>query len=365
MKSQRWIHSALVDLAIIDFGWLPLYVIFILVRQIWHNHFYCDVLTLWACPPGIRNLIILAGFITSVHRHHALPLIYADRNEFARHPKIYFWAPLILFGVVFPICLYRLAPPGIFHNILYGIFTVVAMTSGVWNLYHVLMQKFGFLRIYAAKLGYGDVKLDRLLFFTWLAVVIVGSSLRYTETFFIHLAKTGFAWGIMFQPATKIAGKILLVPTALYAAYITWQWGRVEWRNFTTASLPRIIFAASMALICLTFAQSLLLGFIVLGFSHAFEYCVFATLYANRKYRGVKSGSLLRYWARGWLLGPALANALLAGAVWGFYRLLGAYPWWGLLPAYAITSSLLHFYYDGLLWKMSNVKTREIVLDLR
>ncbi|MBI3557793.1 MAG: hypothetical protein HY074_16150 [Deltaproteobacteria bacterium] len=362
----KWIHSPLVDLGVIAFGWLPVYVLFLVAWSAWKFDNSCDVLTLWACPDGIQSLIVFAGFITSVHRHYALPFIYGDRAEFDRHAAVYTWVPILLACVVFPACLYRLLPPGSRRSILYGIYTFVASVSGVWNIYHILMQKFGFLRIYAAKLGYGEVKLDRKLFFTWLALVIVLSARGYTETFFQYLSDSGFGWSVVLLPATRVAAKILLAPTALVAAYCTWQWGKIEWRNYTPAALPKLIFATSVALICLTFMQSLLLGFIVFGFSHAFEYCVFANLYACRKYRGVNSGPPMCFWSRGPLfLGPVLANAILVAAVFYLYKVLRSNPLWGLLPAYALTSSLLHFYYDGLIWKMSNQKTREIVLDLR
>lgn len=358
-RRARWIHGPIVDLALLAFGWLPIYALFLRYRGMYGHLFSCDEMQPFMCPPPVLDLFWATTLITRIHRHYSLPLAYGDARTFAKNAALYRWAPLVIAAVVFPACAYRLLPKGPLASALYGVYVAVSMLGGVWNVYHVVMQKYGFLRIYAAKLGHGDAKLDKLLLLSWILLVAAISANVFHEAYFDSFARRGFGWSARLHPFVGPLAGALLVPTIAFAGYVTYRWLAIERRHLSVASIPRLAFAASVGMLLAVFAQSPLLGFLSFAFSHALEYSVFVNLYARRKYGG-EPARALRFWAR-WSL---TSNIALVGAMLLLYRALGWQSALGLVASYGLFSSLLHFLYDGLLWKMSDREVRELVLDL-
>jgi hypothetical protein len=357
---MKWIHGPFVDLAFIAFQWLPLYAVYLTTVS---SSAACDVQTRYVCPEPMLVVIALTVFLTRLHRHYSLAFVYGDGAELRRHRLVYTWAPVLLFVAVFPAALYQLLPGGTPRDVMFGLLVLVSSVSGTWNVYHVIMQKYGFLRIYSARLGYGDAALEKKLFLSWLAVVIVGSARAYTDDAIWYLSARGFGFVQSFVSLIRVASIGMLVPTVAYSAFATFRWITQERANFSRASVPKLVFAASVFLVLATFAHSLLLGMVLLGFSHAFEYAVFVNLYAKTKYEG-QTGAVSPM--AGWTRYASVSNVVLALIVYGLYEALDILSWppWELVTAYALYSSMLHFLYDGLLWKMRDAAIRGHVLRI-
>ena len=364
-RDLKWLHSPFVDLALIGYSWLPLYLVYAALTLAYPG-FACDVHTQRSCPTIMAALITLTLFINRLHRHYSLGFAYGDREEFNRHRTLYTWAPVITFVLVIPCALYRTIQPGILRSVLFAIYAFMIALSGVWQVYHTVMQKFGFLRIYSAKVHHGDSRIEKHLFFSWLALVVIGSSYYYAGQARELIIKGPREILFLFNYARFLRplSLVLLAPSVIYASVVTKSWIRTEYRSFSPASVPKLLFALSVALIMASFFHSLLIGVLLLGFSHAFEYLVFVNIFATRKYEPApRKSPFFDLWT-GHLV---LCNVALAGLVYAltvFFSLNWVRPW-GVLVAYAVFTSTLHFIYDGFLWKVSKPDVRAVLLELR
>ncbi len=358
-------HSPFVDLALIDFCWLPIYLAYTALA-LTQSGFACDAYNQRSCPSAIAALIVLTLFINRLHRHYSLGFAYGDAVEFNRHRKTYIWAPIITFILVVPCALYRAFDPGTTRSLLFGAYAFMTSLSGVWQVYHTIMQKYGFLRIYSAKLRYGSARIEKQLFFSWLVLVIAGSAFKYSGQS-VQIILSGppeIRFLLHYHQYLRGLSVALLAPALLYAGIVTIAWGRTEIRCFSHASIPKLLFALSVALIMASFLHSLLIGVLLLGFSHAFEYTVFVNVFAVRKY---KAAARKVWFFNLWVNNVVLGNAVLVGLVYVltlFFKQPQIRPW-GVLVAYAVFTSTLHFLYDSFLWKVSKPDVRSVLLELR
>ena len=244
----------------------------------------------------------------------------------------------------------------------------VALFAGVWNVWHVYMQKYGIFRMYSAKSAAKEKvpgAVDRFFVLSWLPLYFAWIGPHYKDT---ALDQLGGEDGIL---ARLIDVLVVIEPVAVPVGFATVAlamvlWVRAEWRSSRLRSAPRL----TMALGTTALAASFLLFdpikvYLAFGFSHAVEYMVFVWAFQRKRY-GTKLphdpllGRVLRW--------PWLAYggfALVVGAVflgakfYGTYlfpgseqpEVLGAKPvewarYWG------IYQSMVHFYFDGFLWKM-------------
>ncbi|MBI3557792.1 MAG: hypothetical protein HY074_16145 [Deltaproteobacteria bacterium] len=364
-RALTWMHGPFVDLVLIGFCWLPLYLVYA-VTALSDASFACDAYNQRSCPATITGLIVLTLFINRLHRHYTLGFAYGDPSEFKRHRKIYLWTPAIAFALVVPCALYRAFDPGPTRSGLFVGYAFMTALSGVWQVYHTVLQKYGFLRIYSAKLRFGDARVEKHLFFSWLALVLAGSVHKYAPRAaeIIYSGPREIWFLANFSRFLAPLGLALLAPCAVYAAVVTISWSRIEYRNFTRACVPKLLFALSLAFLMASFMHSLLIGVLLLGFSHAFEYTVFVNVFALRKYKSVPNQTAF---FNLWVNNVIPCNLVLTAIVYGLtlsFRMEWVRPW-GVLIAYAVFTSTLHFLYDSLLWKVSNPDVRVVLLELR
>jgi hypothetical protein len=359
-RNWGWIHSPFVDLALISFSWLPIYFSWELLNA-GRPGTTCDIVSWWECSPAFLVVLAAVLFINNLHRHYTIGLVYGDERVFKSRSKLFVRLPLVLLAVVVPLSLWKIVPSPSAQEILAVAFGLIAALELSWNTFHTVMQKYGFLRIYSAKLGYGDARLDKKLLFAWFAVAITGCVSLHRLKAWLYFGATGFP---LVKQAILGAGHIpdvLFAVAGAYALYVTASWVRAEAKSFVPMGTPRVLFAASYVLMALTFGRSVLLGALVFAFSHAVEYGAFVNLYSLRKYRGQQGPP----WSMAGVMSrPLLSNFLLAAYVGLIYHFLGFYKTIGLVSAYGITTALLHYVYDGLLWKMSNPEVRSNILAL-
>jgi hypothetical protein len=363
-RKPIWLSGPFVDLALIDFSWVPVFVVYLVAVSTRVIYFKCDAQTLEYCPVPVYSVIAVTIFVTLVHRHFTFLLAFADRAERLRHRALYTATPLIALALA-PTAAHKILEPGPLRTGLLGVYVALLISTSFWNLWHVLRQKYGFLRIYSAKLGHGDARIEMNLFFSWISVVIAGTAAAYAPHALkiidkgpeeIQFLKNYVDW---FRPG----GLAALGPALLYAAVCTGLWLRTELRNISRASVPKLVFAASVALILATFAQSVLAGVLVLSFSHAFEYTAFVNLYVRHKYGDrAPEARLLGRWARH----PILANVLIAAPFFAL-TLLGNLPSvrpWSVLMAYAVFTSIVHFTFDAVLWRVRQPESRQVLTGM-
>ena len=114
-------------------------------------------------------MLLLVVGLTFAHRHFTLPYVYLDREIFDAHPRRFTWFPLVMFAGF-------LVSPVLWESSARWLVAGVVMIAGAWNVWHVYMQKFGVLRMYAAKSGSSIESprwVDRLLLFCWVPLYLV------------------------------------------------------------------------------------------------------------------------------------------------------------------------------------------------
>ncbi len=256
------------------------------------------------------------------------------------------------------------------------VISAVAVFSGAWNVWHVYMQKFGILRMYAAKSQVPPEKrpppwVDRLFVFGWVPLYFVVLSEVAKPLLAKHYASTK-PW--LFPLAdVMIAGKPVLLPLGLLLAAASMAiWVFHEYRSYGLTNRARV----SMALGTTGLNASFLfvppvLAYMAYGVSHALEYMVFVWAFQRKRYAAPLAhdpllGRLLQH--------PWLAYGALLGIVGGLGFWLDFGDDVGLAPKpfvilgtkagswlfyWTIWHSMAHFYFDGFLWKMRLPQVRQ------
>lgn len=246
---------------------------------------------------------------------------------------------------------------------------VIGVVAAVWNIWHTLMQKFGIMRVYAAKSSVPLEKrtppwVDRLLIFgsfPFLAVwigpaqreVINGQAKSITQ---YVMPAVDFLEGIQVY---ALPPAILLFAGSI-VNFLWW-----EWRSSRFASKQRLSAALALTALNLCFLFfSPLKVYIAYGFSHGIEYMTFVWAFLRRRYaqpqphkpviQRLLTRPILAYGV--FTLGIAAVFfgveygddfGLHKGGVTLFDIRFGTW-----LFSFAIWQSIAHFYFDGFLWKM-------------
>lgn len=228
------------------------------------------------------------------------------------------------------------------------LFLILAVSAGLWCLYHALMQKAGILRIYSRKGGYGKAWLDKAMIFSWAAFVLFAlGSLPSVHREMARVAAIGKffyqvigAWGKVFPFLAVAAGLFALVLTVLYL--------RQELSSGRPFLWSKNLFMLSIVALLGVFFYDLIAGYAVFGFSHAVEYLAFVNIFSRKSYAAKAATSS---WMARWVRHQGLAF----GAFVGVSSLIFI-PWYFssrmTLEWYVVGSSFLHFIYDGWIWKV-------------
>lgn len=363
-RVAEWQVGPAVDMAAYHFSWVWMLVPLLALGD--------------GYPMDYAPLLALALVLGFVHRHATLPGVYLDREVFSRHPLRFTLVPALLIAAL--LMSPRLIRDGIPAGLLYPggwpgeaipgsvAFGAVLFVAGTWNVWHVYMQKFGILRIYAAKAGAAPAPawIDRGLVLGWVPLIVLHLGTGYAD-----LALERFS-AARTQLSPLIAGlaawQELLWPLAsgLAAAsvmlFFSTEWNRQRWRNG-----PRL----SMGIGTVGLSASFLIFdpikvYIAFGFSHAVEYLVFVWAFERRRHHTPRPHRPLLGRILAWssLAHPAfylsLAALYLLTKSWAHYGFeIWSLPTWVIagtqitvwMRLWAVYQSLQHFYYDGFLWK--------------
>lgn len=253
----------------------------------------------------------------------------------------------------------------------------LVLATVAWGIWHGAMQVNGFLRIYDSKAGSFDARtaeLDRWMCLLWFGLAVLHSPEKLVALVTPYYTAGGpllgfdaFAWLRRGWDAATAGATLLFALNA--------------WRRSRAGAPPSPVKLAAMAAAfafwgyCMMFAPSLLLGLLLWEIFHDVQYNVLVWLFQRRRVDAkLGAGRFERFlFAPG--TGRLLAYALLIAAygavgVATSYSDLdipekilghGVMPW---LLRLTVISALLHFYYDGFIWRMREPETRSgLALD--
>ena len=247
--------------------------------------------------------------------------------------------------------------------------------AAFWNVWHTLMQKFGIMRVYAAK---STVPLerrtppwaDRLLIFGSFPFLAAWLGPAQRETIG-KFAKSVTQYLMPVIDVLEMVQPVLLPISAVFGLFSIGCFLWFEWRADRLSCKPRLLMALALTTLNLSFLFfSPLKVYIAYGFSHAIEYMVFVWAFMRRRYAQplAHRPMLQRVLTR-----PVLAYAVFTLSIAAVFFFIEFGDDFGLyegkvtffdmragqwLFSFAIWHSIAHFYYDGFLWKMRTQAVR-------
>jgi Tfp pilus assembly protein PilF/branched-subunit amino acid transport protein len=299
-------------------------------------------------PQGIY--LFVAAFGAMGHHLPGMIRAYGDRALFERFKWRFILAPLFLLVVC----------TAFFWWDLKGILLIVFF----WGVWHGLMQTYGFCRIYDAKTGTFDVltrRLDFAMCVIWFATAVALSPYRLSDTL-----DTYYMCGGPFIPPSVVQigqGLILLLAVAvsvLFVAHFCRLWIIRQRSNPVKVAL--LITSIAFWWYCNNLVANILVGIALFEVFHDVQYLSLVWLYnRNRVEKDSNIGGFMRFVFRrsGSLMGLYVGLVLAYGSVSYINAHIGMDTVKRILTGVVTASTLLHFYYDGFIWKVRERSTRQ------
>jgi hypothetical protein len=311
---RTWIQAPAFDLIIFSYGWL-----LVLLPLLWVDS--------W-----IYAVVFAVLMVNDLHRHYTFVLVYGEPEVFEKRKALYTWLPVAAALVAFA-------------SVYTKSFPVLLTISVLWTMYHSVGQKYGITRIYARKAGYGEAWIEKGLIFSWFFYIVFAiaekeaSTLTQFEAGRVVLDSLGDTLHYM----TALSYPILAVALVFTGLFV-----RQEYLNRDRMSVAKVLFVTSILLLYAVFFRSLVIGYVVFGFSHAVEYIALVNIFVKTKYaqRPEARSPLARASRRWWL-----SSSLFAVVVIGICAVMQL-KYAEALGIYIVGSSFLHFLYDGWIWKV-------------
>ncbi len=339
-RASAWLATPALDLAM-AFGWLPFYM-WLRTTPVVGN------VGSPAFLPALKLAAVVALSVNFVHRHFVYFLFFGDEKQRARHPRALWLAPAIVVALVLPMRLWW--PPG--SAVVFG--ALVA-----WNIWHTLLQRHGIARAYAVKGGGGleahaHGRRDLHMLWALVGCTAVVVMMFQQNTFYGRTQHVLTTVHVMVAQEHPAIGWTLLVAAGLLATAGVLAWMRAEAQARPHCGrTPRLTFwASSLCLLGVFVAHGPVVGFLVFGFAHSIEYILFVYLFSQRRIaRGETAPTLC-------LFGRAVPLVIVSAILLAFFvaaRQVWTVP---LFTVYYSATSALHFFYDGLIWKMRRPEVR-------
>ncbi|MEE2672991.1 MAG: tetratricopeptide repeat protein [Myxococcota bacterium] len=313
-----------------------------------------------------RLAIPVFAFATLGHHLPGYMRAYGDRELFARFRLRFVVVPPLVFVTVL-----LLVQPSIF-GLEFAPPSSLQLLMVVWGAWHGLMQIYGFMRIYDAKQGIGHGLTQRLDLAICFAIFIGG--FLFSDSRIFSLMDLVWKAGIPTFSAEALATTRLVAGIAMAALCVGYVVNmlaeRRRGRRMGGVKLTLAIATGGIYTFSGLITTDLLLGAAVFEVFHAIQYLAIVW-YFNRQLEGRVGDAFgpLRFLFRdGW---SALVLYLGFVAAFGALFLAMGTPRYGpivssgqasdtlyiLFSAFFVASSLLHYYYDGFIWKLHDRDT--------
>jgi len=201
------------------------------------------------------------------------------------------------------------------------IFNYAFLLMIFWDLYHSAMQNFGFLRIFSKEKNIIKHRIDRLFSLAnYMIPLLLGNS---SEFYFKEVQKLGLLDSL---PNFSFSGYILLVYVVLSIIYL-----------FSLKEDQKREFAVSLFIISipLYFLKNPLYSLFIINIYHAVHY--YYIIYKKRNEVLITNKKFI------FLSLITVVFAILTTVISLHY-----------IAALLVTTALLHFWYDGFIWKSKN-----------
>jgi Tfp pilus assembly protein PilF len=294
--------------------------------------------------------LFVAAFGAMGHHLPGMIRAYGDRALFERFRWRFIIAPIFLVGTCVAFYWWDLK----------GIILIVFF----WGVWHGMMQTYGFCRIYDAKMGSFAALTRRLDFATcgiWFAAAVLLSSPRMTDTLDAYYASGG-----PYVPPTLLRGAqqamlfVAVVVSVLFLINFVRMWTQGKRPN--PVKLALLVTSISFWWYCNNGITNILAGIALFEAFHDVQYLSLVWIYnRNRVEKDSSIGGFMRFVFRrsGSLIGLYVGLVFAYGSLGYLNSRLEIETVKRVLTGVVAASGLLHFYYDGFIWKVRERSTRE------
>src|ERR1700758_4909650 len=294
--------------------------------------------------------LFVAAFGAMGHHLPGMIRAYGDRALFERFRWRFICAPIFLVIVCAAFSVWNLKG--------------IVLVAFVWGVWHGMMQTYGFCRIYDAKVGsFAEVtrRLDFAVCGIWFATAVLLSPQRMTDTLESYYA----AGGTFIPPALLRAGQQGLLALAIAIAGVflvnfVWMW--LQGRRPSPVKLVLLVTSISFWWYCNNIVASVLVGIALFEVFHDVQYLSLVWIYNRKRVESDSSiGGFMRFVFRrsGALVGVYVGLVLAYGGLSLSKSYVGIEAVKRILTGVVTASALLHFYYDGFIWKVREKSTRQ------
>jgi hypothetical protein len=288
---------------------------------------------------GGRSLQVLFAwvmFISFVHQPLTLPLVYASPWRLAAHKRLFLWFPLFALAVIVVATQVSL--------------TLVAVVGGIWNVEHILMQRYGITRMYGRKANDDHGPLERWMLIAWFLVPLLWITARGDLRPVLDRIASGSvdatAASLLARMAPEAA--VTLAVAVAAAAGLTGRWLLREYRFGAGWDFGKTLYLVSTACLfglAVVDPIAAVVGFVA---SHSIEYFVLVNRsVASERHQSGPLSSIVKL--RGGRAAFFAAYGLIVTAL--FVLLYRVAPTSILLIA-ILTIGAVHFFYDAFIWKL-------------
>ena len=286
--------------------------------------------------------------------HHLPGMIraYGDRALFDRFKTRFIVAPVALVIVCVWSSIYNIQAVGL-----------VAMAWGIW---HGMMQTYGFCRIYDAKASARAVaraRVDLALCCAWFSAAVLLSPMRFRTLLELYYESGG---PVVASAAVDMIRMAIVVALGLVTIVFLWrQWA--DWKAGGGASPVKLtLLVSSIAFwwYCNNGVQNILVGIALFEVFHDVQYLAIVWIYNRARVERDKSiRGFMRFVFRrsGALIGVYVGLVMAYGAIGFTHSAITAESIRHVLIGVVTASALLHFYYDGFIWKVRESQTRRML----
>lgn len=360
-----------------------------IVRQNWILDPLQDSLLVIAAPLIVLALAILTfrtfgaetatSLIISVHAvmtiSHHLPTfirIYGDVELFRRFRWTFLLAPVVPLTASAVVLTYLFQNALPVENFLYLFMMLV-----IWDPWHFLMQHYGFTRIYdrhnAAPKRLA-ARMDLMLSAIWFVFILLSAGdwlAGLVSDLFLtaNLPLYAFVPSALVEIMVWISGGAVVAATLTYAGYLVWchcnGWFISPAKlGLMATTIAALYFAYTPNEWVLTSAPgwTFKVGFAAIGIVHMTQYLAIVWRYnctLARRADGSRPGWFRRLHGRGGVWAGAVYVLVCLGYGTSLSTRFDGRLLMSVLMALGFTSTLMHYYFDGFIWKLREPQNRK------
>jgi len=294
--------------------------------------------------------LFVAAFGAMGHHLPGMIRAYGDRALFSRFRWRFIFAPIFLLSVCVAFYWWDLK----------GIIVIVFL----WGVWHGMMQTYGFCRIYDAKAGSFAALTRRLDFATcatWFAAAVLLSPQRMGDTLETYYASGGpLIPPSLLHTAQQIILALAIAASVLFLFNFSRMWA--EGKRPNPVKLALLATTIAYWWYCNNGVANILAGIALFEVYHDVQYLSLVWIYnRSRVEKDSSIGGFMRFVFRrsGSLVGVYIGLIFAYGSIAYFGSHVEIETVKRVLTGVVAASGLLHFYYDGFIWKVRERSTRE------